>query len=357
MKAGGVVFKLKSKFFSNEIGIDVGTTNTVIYVKSKGVVLKEPSVIAVRALGRKGSKEIIAFGSDAKKMVGRTPIGVSTINPLSHGVIADFEMTEHMIRHYIRSAIGGSGLFSSPRVAVCVPANVTEVEKRAVVEVTLAAGAKEAFVVEEPFAAALGIDMPVYEPQGSMVVNIGGGTCEVAVLSLGGIVLNNATRIAGKLLDDTIISMIRQNYTVVIGDSTAEEIKITIGTALENDQELFMEVRGRDLVDGLPKVIKIGSREVFEALDPILTQIEDIIRSTLEQTPPELVRDIVDQGIVITGGVSQLRGLNLRLADTLNVPVHLAEHPMYSVAMGLGKILETPVEKNKVSIVIERGKI
>ncbi len=221
----------------------------------------------------------------------------------------------------------------------------------------MAAGAKEAFVVEEPFAAALGIDMPVYEPQGSMVVNIGGGTCEVAVLSLGGIVLNNATRIAGKLLDDTIISMIRQNYTVVIGDSTAEEIKITIGTALENDQELFMEVRGRDLVDGLPKVIKIGSREVFEALDPILTQIEDIIRSTLEQTPPELVRDIVDQGIVITGGVSQLRGLNLRLADTLNVPVHFAEHPMYSVAMGLGKILETPVEKNKVSIVIERGKI
>lgn len=348
------MFGMGSKFFSSEIGIDIGTTNTVIYVKSKGVVLNEPSVIAVRALGRKGSKEIIAFGSEAKKMVGRTPIGITTINPLSHGVIADFEMTEHMIRHYIRAAVGKSGVFSSPRVAVCVPANVTEVEKRAVVEVTLAAGAKEAFVVEEPFAAAVGIGMPVYEPQGSMVVNIGGGTCEVAVLSLGGIVLNKATRVAGKLLDDAIISMMRQNYTVVIGESTAEEVKNTIGMALHGDQELSTDVRGRDLVDGLPKVTRIGSAEVLEAIEPVIVQIEDVIRTTLEQTPPELVRDIVDRGIVITGGVSQLRGLNLRLADTLNVPVHLAEQPLYSVAMGLGKILENPSEKSKVSIVIER---
>ena len=348
------MFGMKSKFFSSEIGLDIGTTNTVIYVKSKGVVLNEPSVVAVRTLGRKGSKEIIAFGSDARKMVGRTPIGISTINPLSHGVIADFEMTEHMIRHYISTAIGKSGVFSSPRVAVCVPANVTEVEKRAVVEVTLAAGAKEAFIVEEPFAAALGIGMPVYEPQGCMVVNIGGGTCEVAVLSLGGIVLNNATRVAGKLLDDAIISMMRQNYTVVIGDRTAEEIKISVGTALQSDQELTVDVRGRDLVDGLPKVTKIGSDEVLEAMDPVIVQIEDLIRATLEQTPPELVRDIVDQGIVITGGASQLRGLNLRLADALNVPVHLAEQPLYSVAMGLGKILENPSDKNSVSILIER---
>ncbi len=348
------LFNFKPNFFNHEIGIDIGTVNTVIYVKSKGVVINEPSVIAVRNLGRKGNKEIIAFGSDAKKMIGRTPVGVSTIRPLSHGVIADFEMTEHMIRHYMKSAIGPNGMFSYPRVAVCVPASVTEVEKRAVVEVTLAAGAKEAFVVEEPFAAAVGIGLPIYEPQGSMVVNMGGGTCEVAVLSLGGIVLNHAVRVAGNSLDENIIAMMRQNYTLAIGESTAEEIKIAVGSAMPIDQELKIDVKGRDLVDGLPKVVRITSTEVREAIEPVVAQIEDTIRSALEQTPPELVRDIVDQGIVLTGGTSQLRGLNLRFADALNVPVHVAEQPLFSVAMGLGKILEAPEEKRKVSITIER---
>ena len=348
------MFNFKPNFFNHEIGIDIGTVNTVIYVKSKGVVINEPSVIAVRNLGRKGNKEIIAFGSDAKKMIGRTPVGVSTIRPLSHGVIADFEMTEHMIRHYMKSAIGPNGMFSYPRVAVCVPASVTEVEKRAVVEVTLAAGAKEAFVVEEPFAAAVGIGLPIYEPQGSMVVNMGGGTCEVAVLSLGGIVLNHAVRVAGNSLDENIIAMMRQNYTLAIGESTAEEIKIAVGSAMPIDQELKIDVKGRDLVDGLPKVVRITSTEVREAIEPVVAQIEDTIRSALEQTPPELVRDIVDQGIVLTGGTSQLRGLNLRFADALNVPVHIAEQPLFSVAMGLGKILEAPEEKRKVSITIER---
>lgn len=348
------LFNFKPNFFNHEIGIDIGTVNTVIYVKSKGVVINEPSVIAVRSLGRKGNKEIIAFGSDAKKMIGRTPVGVSTIRPLSHGVIADFEMTEHMIRHYMKSAIGSNGMFSYPRVAVCVPASVTEVEKRAVVEVTLAAGAKEAFVVEEPFAAAVGIGLPIYEPQGSMVVNMGGGTCEVAVLSLGGIVLNHAVRVAGNSLDENIIAMMRQNYTLAIGESTAEEIKIAVGSAMPIDQELKIDVKGRDLVDGLPKVVRITSTEVREAIEPVVAQIEDTIRSALEQTPPELVRDIVDQGIVLTGGTSQLRGLNLRFADALNVPVHVAEQPLFSVAMGLGKILEAPEEKRKVSITIER---
>lgn len=348
------MFNFKPNFFNHEIGIDIGTVNTVIYVKSKGVVINEPSVIAVRNLGRKGNKEIIAFGSDAKKMIGRTPVGVSTIRPLSHGVIADFEMTEHMIRHYMKSAIGPNGMFSYPRVAVCVPASVTEVEKRAVVEVTLAAGAKEAFVVEEPFAAAVGIGLPIYEPQGSMVVNMGGGTCEVAVLSLGGIVLNHAVRVAGNSLDENIIAMMRQNYTLAIGESTAEEIKIAVGSAMPIDQELKIDVKGRDLVDGLPKVVRITSTEVREAIEPVVAQIEDTIRSALEQTPPELVRDIVDQGIVLTGGTSQLRGLNLRFADALNVPVHVAEQPLFSVSMGLGKILEAPEEKRKVSITIER---
>lgn len=348
------MFNFKPNLFNHEIGIDIGTINTVIYVKSKGVVVDEPSVIAVRNLGRKGNKEIIAFGTDAQKMIGRTPTGISTIRPLSYGVIADFEMTEHMIRHYMRSAIGSGGVFSFPKVAVCVPASVTEVEKRAVVEVTLAAGAKEAFVVEEPLAAAVGIGLPIYEPQGSMVVNMGGGTCEVAVLSLGGIVLNNAVRVAGNSFDEAIISMMRQNYTLAIGEGTAEEIKISVGTALPMDQELSIDVKGRDLVDGLPKIVRIGSAEVREAIEPVILQIEDTVRSSIEQTPPELVRDILDQGIVLTGGASQLRGLNLRFADSLNVPVHLAEQPQYSVALGLGKILENPAESSKVSILIER---
>ena len=348
------MFSFRPNLFNHEIGIDIGTVNTVIYVKSKGVVINEPSVIAVRNLGRKGQKEIIAFGAAAKKMVGRTPQGITTVRPLSHGVIADFEMTQHMIRHYMSQATASSGLFSHPRVAVCVPASVTEVEKRAVVEVTLAAGAKEAFVVEEPLAAAVGIGLPIDEAQGNMVVNMGGGTCEVAVLSLGGIVINQSVRVAGDALDEAIISMLRQNYTLAIGESTAEEIKIAIGSVIPLEQELKMDVKGRELVDGLPKVVSICSEEVREAIEPIVTQIEETIRSTIERTPPELVRDIVDQGIVLSGGTANLRGLNIRFADALNVPIHIAEQPVYSVALGLGKILEMPQDKNRLSITVEK---
>lgn len=348
------MFSFRPNLFNHEIGIDIGTVNTVIYVKSKGVVINEPSVIAVRNLGRKGQKEIIAFGAAAKKMVGRTPQGITTVRPLSHGVIADFEMTQHMIRHYMSQATASSGLFSHPRVAVCVPASVTEVEKRAVVEVTLAAGAKEAFVVEEPLAAAVGIGLPIDEAQGNMVVNMGGGTCEVAVLSLGGIVINQSVRVAGDALDEAIISMLRQNYTLAIGESTAEEIKIAIGSVIPLEQELKMDVKGRDLVDGLPKVVSICSEEVREAIEPIVTQIEETIRSTIERTPPELVRDIVDQGIVLSGGTANLRGLNIRFADALNVPIHIAEQPVYPVALGLGKILEMPQDKNRLSITVEK---
>ena len=348
------MFSFRPNLFNHEIGIDIGTVNTVIYVKSKGVVINEPSVIAVRNLGRKGQKEIIAFGAAAKKMVGRTPQGITTVRPLSHGVIADFEMTQHMIRHYMSQATASSGLFSHPRVAVCVPASVPEVEKRAVVEVTLAAGAKEAFVGEEPLAAAVGIGLPIDEAQGNMVVNMGGGTCEVAVLSLGGIVINQSVRVAGDALDEAIISMLRQNYTLAIGESTAEEIKIAIGSVIPLEQELKMDVKGRDLVDGLPKVVSICSEEVREAIEPIVTQIEETIRSTIERTPPELVRDIVDQGIVLSGGTANLRGLNIRFADALNVPIHIAEQPVYSVALGLGKILEMPQDKNRLSITVEK---
>ena len=348
------MFSFRPNLFNHEIGIDIGTVNTVIYVKSKGGVINEPSVIAVRNLGRKGQKEIIAFGAAAKKMVGRTPQGITTVRPLSHGVIADFEMTQHMIRHYMSQATASGGMFSHPRVAVCVPASVTEVEKRAVVEVTLAAGAKEAFVVEEPLAAAVGIGLAIDEAQGNMVVNMGGGTCEVAVLSLGGIVINQSVRVAGDALDEAIISMLRQNYTLAIGESTAEEIKIAIGSVIPLDQELKMDVKGRDLVDGLPKVVSICSEEVRESIEPIVMQIEETIRSTLERTPPELVRDIVDQGIVLSGGTANLRGLNIRFADALNVPIPLAEQPVFSVALGLGKILEMPQDKNRLSITVEK---
>ena len=348
------MFSFRPNLFNHEIGIDIGTVNTVIYVKSKGVVINDPSVIAVRNLGRKGQKEIIAFGAAAKKMVGRTPQGITTVRPLSHGVIADFEMTQHMIRHYMSQATASGGMFSHPRVAVCVPASVTEVEKRAVVEVTLAAGAKEAFVVEEPLAAAVGIGLAIDEAQGNMVVNMGGGTCEVAVLSLGGIVINQSVRVAGDALDEAIISMLRQNYTLAIGESTAEEIKIAIGSVIPLDQELKMDVKGRDLVDGLPKVVSICSEEVRESIEPIVMQIEETIRSTLERTPPELVRDIVDQGIVLSGGTANLRGLNIRFADALNVPIHIAEQPVFSVALGLGKILEMPQDKNRLSITVEK---
>ena len=348
------MFSFRPNLFNHEIGIDIGTVNTVIYVKSKGGVINEPSVIAVRNLGRKGQKEIIAFGAAAKKMVGRTPQGITTVRPLSHGVIADFEMTQHMIRHYMSQATASGGMFSHPRVAVCVPASVTEVEKRAVVEVTLAAGAKEAFVVEEPLAAAVGIGLAIDEAQGNMVVNMGGGTCEVAVLSLGGIVINQSVRVAGDALDEAIISMLRQNYTLAIGESTAEEIKIAIGSVIPLDQELKMDVKGRDLVDGLPKVVSICSEEVRESIEPIVMQIEETIRSTLERTPPELVRDIVDQGIVLSGGTANLRGLNIRFADALNVPIHIAEQPVFSVALGLGKILEMPQDKNRLSITVEK---
>jgi len=344
---------LNKKMFNQGIGIDIGTINTVIYVKDEGVVLDEPSVLAVRKVGRKGMREIIAFGEDAKKMVGRTPVGVSTIAPLSNGVIADFEMTEHLIRHFMTMATEKSSLFTHPCVAVCVPACVTEVEKRAVVEVTLAAGAKEAYVVEEPIAAAMGIGISLDEPQGNMIVDIGGGSCEVAVISLGGVVENQAVRIAGNALNEAIISMMRQTYKLAIGESTAEEIKIAIGSVVPLEQELQMDVKGRDLLDGLPKIAHITSVDVRDALDPVYLQIEETVRTTLECTPPELVRDIVDQGIILTGGTALLRGLNMRLSEALNVAVHVADEPMYSVAQGLGKYLENRNNVKQHGILLE----
>ena len=351
------MFKSLSGLFSRDIGIDLGSANTVVYVKGRGITLDEPSVLAVRKTGRSGRKEVIAFGVEAKRMVGKTPIGVETIRPLQHGVIADFDMTEQMIEHYMTGASQGRKLMNHPRVAICIPACVTEVEKRAVVDATLGAGAREAYVVEEPLAAAFGTGLPIDEPRGNMIVDIGGGTSEVAVLSLGGVVISDSLRAAGDDIDAAIIAMMRQNYTLSIGETTAEEIKIAIGSVIELNQELSMEVKGRDLLEGLPKVVMVTSTEVRLAIEPIIVRIEEMLRFALEQTPPELVKDIVDQGLILTGGSSQLRGLNIRFSDAMNVPVHLAEQPLYSVALGLGKMIETMDSTPKIRVSVDRASI
>lgn len=351
------MFKFLAGLFSRDIGIDLGSANTVVYVKGRGIVINEPSVLAVRKVGRKGQKEVIAFGHAAKSMIGKTPRGIETVRPLQHGVIADFDMTEQMMSHYITAANNGRRFMAHPRVAICVPACVTEVEKRAVVDATLGAGAREAFVVEEPLAAALGTGLPINEPRGNMIVDIGGGTSEVAVLSLGGVVISNSLRAAGDDIDNAIVTMMRQNYTLSIGESTAEEVKFEIGSAIPLEEELEMEVKGRDLMYGLPRVVKITSNEVRETIEPIIFRIEDMLRYAIEQTPPELVKDIVDQGLVLTGGSSQLRGLNARFSNAMNVPVHMAEQPLYSVALGLGKLLETVDRGERIAVTVDRSSV
>ncbi|MDR1133581.1 MAG: rod shape-determining protein [Synergistaceae bacterium] len=351
------MFKFLSGLFSRDIGIDLGSTNMVVYAKGHGIVIDEPSVLAVRKAGFKGKKDVIAFGGPAKEMIGKVPIGIETIRPLQHGVIADFDMTEQMVGHYMNEANRGRRLMAHPRVAICVPAGVTEVEKRAVVDATLGAGAREAFVVEDPLAAALGTGLPINEPKGNMVVDLGGGTSEIAVLSLGGIVLSNSLRAAGDDIDAAIISMMRQNYTLSIGESTAEEVKCTIGSVIPLEEEVEMEVKGRDLMDGLPKVVSVTSTEVRDAIESIILRIEEMLRYAIEQTPPELVKDIVDHGFVLTGGTSQLQGLSTRFSDAINVPVHMAEAPLYSVAFGLGRLLETVDRGEKIAVTVDHSAV
>lgn len=334
------MFKFLSGLFSRDVGIDLGTANVVVYLKGKGIEINEPSVVAVRRGGRRGQPQVIAVGAEAKAMVGKTPAGVSTVRPLQHGVIADFDMTEAMINHFVSRCGGGKGMFSHPKVIVCIPACVTEVERKAVIDASLSAGAREAYVIEEPVAAALGAGLPIQKPQGNMVLDIGGGTSEVAVLSLGGIVVSSSLRSAGDEIDNAIVALLRQNYTLSIGESTAEEIKMTIGTAMDIGEEMAMEVKGRDLMDGLPKAVTVTSSEVREAIEPIVARIEEMVRDALEKTPPELARDIVDRGFVVTGGGALLKGLAERLSGNLNVPVVVAEAPLFSVALGVGRVLE-----------------
>ena len=341
--------------FGGDVGIDLGTANIIVYVKDRGVVLNEPSAVAVRKRPKGGLTDVIAVGQAAKAMAGKTPTGVFTINPLQDGVIANYDMTEELIRHCLRKVGGTRGFFSNPRVVISVPAEVTEVERKAVVDATLGAGAREAYVIEEPVAAALGVGLPIQEPKGSMILDIGGGTSEVAVLSLGGIVITNSLRSAGRDMDNALVAMLRQRYALLIGETTAEELKIALGSALPLEDELNWDVKGRDLADGLPKSDIVTSVEVREALEPIILRIEDMVKVALEQTPPELAKDIVDQGIILSGGVSKLRGLAERFSRALNTPVVVAEDPLFAVASGVGKILENLDDMRKVLLSVEKG--
>ncbi|HPT84259.1 MAG TPA: rod shape-determining protein [Limnochordia bacterium] len=322
--------------FSRNIGIDLGTANTLVLVEGRGIVINEPSVVAID----RDTNEIFAVGNKAKEMVGRTPGNIVAIRPLKDGVIADFEVTERMLRDFINKATRRSR-FRRPRVVISVPSGVTEVEKRAVIDAALSAGAKDARVIEEPMAAAIGAGLPVQEPTGTMIVDIGGGTTEVAVISLGGIVAHRSIRVAGDEMDEAIVQYIRRSYNLLIGERTAEKIKIEIGQALtDTREEETMEVRGRDLVTGLPKTVVVSSTEIHKALEEPIQAIVDAVKVTLEQTPPELAADIMDRGIMLAGGGALLKGLDELLIRETGMPVHICERPLTAVAEGAGQALK-----------------
>ena len=328
-------------FFSRDIGIDLGTANTLVYMRGKGIVMREPSVVAVDVK----KEEVMAVGSEAKEMIGRTPGSISAVRPLKDGVIADFEVTSAMLRHFIKAALH-STLFNRPRLIVCIPSGVTEVERRAVDEAARQAGAKDVELIAEPMAAAIGAGLQVEEAAGSMVVDIGGGTSEVAVISLGDIVTSCSVRTAGDDFDEAIISYIKKKYNLLIGERTAEDIKIRLGSAFPYDEEESMDVKGRNLVDGLPKNITVTSEEIRESLADPVSAIVDAIRSTLERTPPELSADIINNGIMLTGGGALLRGLDVLINRETGMPVHVAEDPLDCVVMGTGKCLDLGMVSN-----------
>lgn len=331
--------------FARDLGIDLGTANTLVHVRGKGIVIREPSVVAIRS----DKRQVLAVGEEAKRMIGRTPGNIVAIRPMKDGVIADFDVTKDMLQYFIRKSILRVLPFH-PRVVVCVPSGVTEVEKRAVEEAARQAGAKEAYLVEEPMAAAIGAGLPVHEPTGSMVVDIGGGTSEVAIISLGGIVTSKSLRVGGNKLDDAIISYIKKEYNLMIGERTAEEIKITIGSAYPREEEQSMDIRGRDLVTGLPKTLRITSAEVMEAMRDPVNSIVEAIKLTLEKTPPELASDIMDKGIMLTGGGALLDGMDKLVRQETGMPVHIADNPLDCVALGAGKVVEELETLKRVAI-------
>ena len=325
-------------FFNNmsdDMGIDLGTANTLVHCKEKGIIIREPSVVAVEV----DTNEVLAIGAEAKRMIGRTPGNIVAIRPMKDGVIADYEITQSMLKHFIKTAMG-SKAFVRPRILVGVPSGVTEVEKRAVIDATIEAGAREAYLIEEPMAAAIGAGLPVQEATGSMVVDIGGGTCEVAVISLGGIVVSKSVRSGGDSIDAAIVRYVRKTFNLLIGDRTAEAIKIEIGTAMKVDNPPTMDVRGRDLVTGLPKNITVNANHVCEAVEEPVSNIVDAVRNTLERTPPELSADIFERGIVMTGGSSMLRNLDRLISRETGMPVFVSDEALNCVVLGTGIAVE-----------------
>ncbi|HEB77914.1 MAG TPA: rod shape-determining protein [Methylothermaceae bacterium] len=347
------MFKRLRGFFSNDLSIDLGTANTLIYIPGQGIVLNEPSVVAIREDRLRGSKTIAAVGQEAKQMLGRTPGNITAIRPLKDGVIADFTVTEKMLQFFIHKVHESKLLKPSPRVLICVPCGSTQVERRAIKESALGAGARGVFLVEEPMAAAVGAGLPVHEPRGSMVLDIGGGTSEVAVVSLNGIVYSQSVRIGGDRFDEAIINYVRRNYGTLIGESTAERIKHAIGTAYPGTEVMEVEVRGRNLAEGIPRSFTLNSNEILEALQEPLAGIVGAVRVALEQTPPDLGADVAEQGIVLTGGGALLKDLDRLIAEETGLPVSIAEDPLTCVARGGGMILEMVDDKGTASFSLE----
>ncbi len=331
--------------FSNDMGIDLGTATTLVYLKNQGIVLCEPSVVAVQA----GTSNVLAVGEEAKRMLGRTPGNIIAIRPMRHGVITDFEIAESMLRYFIKK-VNQSRRLVRPRIVIAIPSGITEVEKRAVKDSALHAGAREVFMIEEPMAAAIGVGLPIQEPSGNMIIDIGGGTTEMAVISLAGVVFSKSVRVGGDEMDEAIINNLKKNYNLMIGERTAETIKIKIGSAYPMEQELTMEVKGRDLVAGLPKTVTISSEEVREAMAEPIAQIIEAVRITLERTPPEISADLIEKGIVLAGGGALLKGIDKLIAEETGLPVHLAEDPMTAVALGTGKVLSEIKYLKKVTL-------
>ncbi|HZE69646.1 MAG TPA: rod shape-determining protein [Pyrinomonadaceae bacterium] len=330
-------------FRSSDLAIDLGTANTLVYAKGRGVVIDEPSIVAIN----KVNNSVEAVGTDAKEMLGRTPINIVAIRPMKDGVIANFEVAEKMLQHFIRKAQNGRG-FVSPRVIIGIPTGITQVERRAVEDSAYRAKASQVFLVEEAVAAAIGAGLPITEPRGNIVVDIGGGTTDIAIISMGGIVYSRSVRVAGDAMDEAIIEFVKRKHNLLIGERTVEEIKIKLGSAFPIEEPLALEVRGRNLLEGIPKTVTVTDQEVRQAIDPSVCSIVDSVRVALERTPPELSADIIDRGIVLTGGGALLRNLDRRITAEIGLPVNVAEDPLTSVVLGAGKILSDFALLNRV---------
>ena len=340
------MFDLFWDLFSNDLAIDLGTANTLVNIRGEGIVLREPSVVALNSQ----TNEVQAVGMEAKQMLGRAPGSIVAIRPMKDGVIAHFEVTEKMIRHFIQKVHNNRKTLVRPRVLIAVPSGITQVEKRAVRDSAESAGAREVFLIEEPMAAAIGVDLPVQEPTGNMIIDIGGGTTEVAIISMSGIVFSKSIRIAGDEMDEAIVNYIKRKYNLLIGERTAEGVKINIGSAYPMEKRMTMEVKGRDLVAGIPKTLVISDEEIREALAETFGTIVEAVKIALERTPPELAADIVDKGVVVAGGGSLIKGLDTLLKEATGLPITLAEDPLSAVALGAGKVLNDPKLLKKVTL-------